>query len=184
MNFPDLINGCFEFLAGGFSFMNVWRLYKDKGVVSGVYWPAWVLFTAWGWWNCYYYPHLAQWYSFTGGLLIVVANTTWLAVLLWYAVKYRHGPKQNLAEPKSQLKEIPKENPPKDLTSIPLYEYLRVHDIYVALRYLNPPYIKWLANYCNNRIVTKLIDVLETENLYWAEIDEYNQNLTQLKFKF
>ena len=46
---------------------------------------ATAFFTGWGFWNLYYYPHLAQWASFTGGLLIVTGNAIWL----YYMWRYR-----------------------------------------------------------------------------------------------
>lgn len=83
MSAPDLINGAFEAL-GGFAILgHCWRLYKDKQV-RGASWFATVFFTAWGVWNLYYYPHLDQWLSFTGGLFIVAANTLWVGLMLYY----------------------------------------------------------------------------------------------------
>ena len=81
----DLLNGIFE--AGGavLVWKNVHQIIKDKQT-RGVYWPAWFFFSAWGWWNILYYASLDQWVSWTGGLVLVLANTTWV-VLAW---KYRH----------------------------------------------------------------------------------------------
>jgi len=84
MQLPDLINGIFEFgiaipLAKG-----VMMLRSDK-IVRGFYWPTIAWTTAWGLWNLYYYPHLDQWLSFVGGLLVVSVNLTWLAHVYWYA---------------------------------------------------------------------------------------------------
>lgn len=80
----DIINGCFEGFAGSFVCINCFRVYKDKKV-RGASKIAVAFFTAWGFWNLYYYPSLEQWWSFVGGLGIVVANAVWLA-LMW---KYR-----------------------------------------------------------------------------------------------
>lgn len=80
----DLMNGSFEFLAA-FASLNHSRVaYKHKKV-SGVSKLSVAFFTLWGLWNLYYYPHLGQWASFAGGIVIMLANTLWL-VLLW---KYR-----------------------------------------------------------------------------------------------
>jgi hypothetical protein len=83
VNLPDIINGCFEFLGGCLVWMNCQRLYRDKEV-KGVYLPATAIFGAWGLWNLFYYPHLGQWASFTGGVVLVLGNLTWVAMALHY----------------------------------------------------------------------------------------------------
>lgn len=80
---PDLVNGAFE-LVGGFALWgNVRRIMRDKAVkgVSPLYTA---FFLSWGYWNLYYYPSLDQWWSFWGGLNIVIANTTWLVLMIHY----------------------------------------------------------------------------------------------------
>lgn len=84
MNVPDLINALFELSAGFFLFNNVRILYKQKKV-RGISILSAIVFTAWGYWNLYYYPHLNQWLSFLGGILVVVANTAWI----YLAIRYR-----------------------------------------------------------------------------------------------
>jgi len=74
MHIPDLINGLFEVLGGFILLLDVGRIYKDR-VLRGVHWGPKVFFTAWGFWNVFYYPHLGQWISFAGGLFIVAVNT-------------------------------------------------------------------------------------------------------------
>lgn len=86
MNTPDLVNGIFEAVGGSFVCMNAWKLWKDR-VVRGVYWPATLVFTAWGLFNLYYYPHLGQWLSFTGGLVIVAGNAVWVTM----AIRWRNN---------------------------------------------------------------------------------------------
>lgn len=83
---PDAINGLFELLGGMWVWHNVVVLRRDK-MVRGVSWVVQALFTAWGWWNLYYYPHLGQWASFAGGVMMVVANSTWTVL----AVRYRRN---------------------------------------------------------------------------------------------
>ena len=80
---PDFVNGAFELVGSAMLWRNVWQLHKDK-LVKGVHWNATAFFTAWGYWNLYYYPHLDQWFSFAGGLSIVVANTVWLGQMMYY----------------------------------------------------------------------------------------------------
>lgn len=79
----DLLNGLFELIGGSMVFLNCRALYRDK-IVRGVNPGVTVLFTSWGLWNLYYYPHLDQWISFSGGLLIVGANALWLSMLWHY----------------------------------------------------------------------------------------------------
>jgi hypothetical protein len=83
MNAPDLINGALELLGGIFVLNHCLTLYQSKqsrGVskVSAAY------FSIWGLWNLFYYPHLEQWWSFSGGVLIVAANTLWVALMIRY----------------------------------------------------------------------------------------------------
>ena len=82
MTWQDLINGLFELFGGVMIFLNCRALYRDK-IVRGVNVGVTVFFTTWGIWNLYYYPHLDQWMSFVGGLLIVTANTLWIG-MSWY----------------------------------------------------------------------------------------------------
>lgn len=74
---PDMINGSFEFLAAFFLMFHIRRVFKDKEV-KGASIVATTFFTAWGFWNLFYYPHLGQWFSFYGGLAIVSMNFLWL----------------------------------------------------------------------------------------------------------
>ena len=82
----DLINAAFECLAG-FMVLNHCRvLLKDKAV-AGISILSTFFFSLWGVWNLYYYPSLGQWWSFFGGLFIVVANFLWVALLLKYKTR-------------------------------------------------------------------------------------------------
>jgi len=84
MQWQDLVNGMFESGSGLILIMNIVRLLKDKAI-RGVYiWPTFV-FTMWGYWNMYYYTHLAQPLSFYGGLIVASCNTIWIIL----AIKYR-----------------------------------------------------------------------------------------------
>jgi len=90
MKIPDFLNGSFEAIGGVIVFLNCWKLYKDKEV-KGVVWQLTIFFMAWGLWNLYYYPYLHQWLSFVGGLLMVIANTLWIAQVIWYL---KHPPER------------------------------------------------------------------------------------------
>ncbi len=82
---PDLINSLFELAGAILACMNIKTLLKDK-VVKGVYWPATAVFALWGYWNIYYYPTLNQPLSFYAGILLALANTTWVILAFRYNV--------------------------------------------------------------------------------------------------
>lgn len=79
----DLVNGLFEFGGAITSFINVRSIRRDKKVL-GIHWSTYLFFTSWGIWNLIYYPSLNQYFSFTGGVLIVVGNAIWLSHALYY----------------------------------------------------------------------------------------------------
>jgi hypothetical protein len=79
----DWINGAFELLGGVLCWMNARRLMRDKQV-RGVHWQVTAFFSAWGFWNLFYYPALHQWISFTGGLVLVLGNTCWVVMAIHY----------------------------------------------------------------------------------------------------
>lgn len=83
---PDLINGLFELAGSLLTWANVKRVYNDKGY-AGIYLPAVIFFWSWGAWNCFYYPHLGQWWSFAGGVSLVIANLAWVTLMLRYGRK-------------------------------------------------------------------------------------------------
>lgn len=92
---PDLINGLFEFSGGAFILNHCRLAIRDKAV-AGVSILSIVFFTFWGLWNLYYYPHLHQWLSFSGGIFIVTANTWWVMLLMYY--RSRPGAQRNCSE--------------------------------------------------------------------------------------
>jgi hypothetical protein len=81
---PDFLNGLFEALGGIMHWTSVLALARDKQVKGTNVWAT-VFFNAWGIWNLWYYPHLGQWWSAAGGLVIVSANSVWI----WLAWKYQ-----------------------------------------------------------------------------------------------
>lgn len=87
---PDFFNGLFEALGGAFILNHCRVLYQDK-LVKGVSVLSTTFFTAWGVWNLYYYPHLDQWWSFGGGLVIVAANALWISLMVYYKWRERAG---------------------------------------------------------------------------------------------
>lgn len=90
MTWQDIANGLFE-LGGAIGiWAHVVQMHKDK-LVRGIQWKATALFTAWGFWNLYYYPHLDQWASFLGGLTIVAGNVVWLGQTIYYLRRERNA---------------------------------------------------------------------------------------------
>jgi len=87
VTWADACNGAFE-LIGGLLILNHCRAVLRDKAVAGVSIFSTFIFTIWGVWNIYYYPSLGQWFSFSGGLVIVSANALWIALLL----KYRKPP--------------------------------------------------------------------------------------------
>lgn len=83
MSWPDLVNGLFELCGGLLLFRNCFVLHRDK-MVRGVSWSVTAFFAAWGYWNLFYYPHLDQWMSFAGGVVIVTANSIWVVMAIYY----------------------------------------------------------------------------------------------------
>ena len=86
----DLFNGMFEAGLSFFLWKGVLKLRVDKEVL-GFYWPTVAWTTAWGLWNLFYYPHLDQWFSFVGGLLVVSVNLTWLGHVWYYSRRKTNG---------------------------------------------------------------------------------------------
>lgn len=90
MTWADCVNGGYEFI-GGFLLLNHCRCILKHKAVAGVSILSVFIFNTWGFWNLFYYPHLGQWISFSGGLWITTTNTLYV-YLLW---KYRKGFKCN-----------------------------------------------------------------------------------------
>jgi len=88
VNHLDMINGTFEFIGAIVSWRNVYQIYKDK-FIAGVYWPATAFFGLWGLWNIFYYSGLNQTWSFCSGILLCLANLTWVSLYLYY--RFFHG---------------------------------------------------------------------------------------------
>ena len=83
MSWPDVVNGGCETI-GGLLILNHCRAVLRDKAVAGVSLVSVVLFTGWGFWNLFYYPSLNQWWSFTGGLIVVSANLLWACLLFRY----------------------------------------------------------------------------------------------------
>lgn len=84
---PDLINGAFEGMASLFILNHCRVLVIDKSV-RGVSVLSCAFFTLWGFWNLYFYPAVGQAWSFWGGVLVVLANTIYVLLLVYFAQFY------------------------------------------------------------------------------------------------
>lgn len=80
---PDIINGAFEMFCALFICLSILKLHRDKKV-RGISYAHMTFCTFWGFWNLYYYPHLRQYASFVGGVIIVIVNFTWLMQMIYY----------------------------------------------------------------------------------------------------
>ena len=82
----DILNGLFEIGGALLLLLHCRTLYRDKSV-KGMSVAPFVFFTAWGYWNLYYYPSVGCPWSFIGGLAVVAVNTIYLFMLWWYLRK-------------------------------------------------------------------------------------------------
>ena len=98
---PDLFNGLFELFGGFLYILNIRILLREK-VVHGISLVPTAFFTSWGFWNLFYYSNLDQWFSFAGGILLVLTNGFWL----YLALKYRHNTKPDTIIPNTEVKEV------------------------------------------------------------------------------
>lgn len=80
---PDMLNAIFEALGACLTVLNARAVYRAKGY-AGITLPAMLFFTAWGGWNCFYYPYLDQPWSFVAGAALFLANVAWLSLALCY----------------------------------------------------------------------------------------------------
>jgi hypothetical protein len=83
MSWPDLVNGSLELVGALLLMSNVVAIRESK-CLKGVRWYPVAFFSAWGFWNLFFYRHLDQWLSFIGACCMVLANTLWLAHVGYY----------------------------------------------------------------------------------------------------
>lgn len=79
----DIVNGLYETAGSIAIWFNVRKLYQDK-IVKGILWKPFIFWSSWSVWNCYYYPHLHQWFSFAGGASLCIANIVWTSMAAYY----------------------------------------------------------------------------------------------------
>lgn len=85
VNNVDLINSLFESGGAIVTWLNAYKLYKDKEI-KGVFWPIWIFFSLWGVWNLYYYPSVGHMLSFYAGIFLVTGNIIWVIQAMVYRV--------------------------------------------------------------------------------------------------
>lgn len=83
MSWPDAVNGAFELLGAPFVLVSLIKVIRN-GDSSGVSYLTLLFFSAWGYWNTFFYPHLGQWLSFIGGVSLALANTAWVIAVFYY----------------------------------------------------------------------------------------------------
>ena len=87
----DVTNSTFLLLGAALNWANVLRILQDKKVLGVSPWPV-TLFTLWGVWDCYFFPHLDQRLSMVASALVVIPNSVWLFLYWWYSERrLRHS---------------------------------------------------------------------------------------------
>lgn len=86
----DIGNAVFEAGSAVLLWLNVRRLCKDQSIAGVSLVPA-AWFSAWGFWNIFYYWHLGQRLSWLMGLFVCVANTTWVLLALYLRRRQREN---------------------------------------------------------------------------------------------
>lgn len=82
----DLANACFE--AGGSIFiLNHARVLFEQKLVRGVSLLSVFFFSCWGVFNIFYYNHLEQPFSWFAGIAVLLANTFYLSLIIYYRRK-------------------------------------------------------------------------------------------------
>ena len=84
----DILNGSFEIGATVSISFNCLRVRKDKAV-KGINAYATLYFSLWGMWNLFYYSHLDQWFSFLSGGTVVLINSYYVWLLIYYTRRER-----------------------------------------------------------------------------------------------
>ena len=83
MQINDLVNGLFESGGAFLTWINVYKICKDKET-KGVFYPVWIFMSLWGLWNLYYYPSVGHYISFYAGIVLVLGNIFWVILAFIY----------------------------------------------------------------------------------------------------
>ena len=79
----DLTNAFFEVIGFFLICVSVRDIRKSKGY-AGISLAQICFYCSWGLWNVVYYPKIGQTYSFFAGILVLIANATWVAHAIYY----------------------------------------------------------------------------------------------------
>lgn len=82
----DEVNGIFELLGAVMISLSCIKLAQDRRIAGLSFYHV-TYFTAWGWFNVFFYPSQGLFWSFIGGICVVVMNSLWLVGILYY--RYR-----------------------------------------------------------------------------------------------
>jgi len=88
MDYLDFINAGFELGGSIVAWSSVFKILRDKDV-KGIYWQGVLFFSAWGYWNIFYYPSLGQWLSGVAGMILAMGNSAWVILAIHYISKKR-----------------------------------------------------------------------------------------------
>ena len=80
---PDMINGGMQMI-GALLLANNCRLTIKHRAAKGVSMISTCLFSVWGAWSIYYYASLSQWYSVTGGAMMVAMDVVWIGLMMYF----------------------------------------------------------------------------------------------------
>ena len=79
----DIVNSFLKYISGFFIIPTIIELYNTENA-EGVSWIHVGFFSLWGVWNLYYFWNLDQKLSALANVFLILMNTTWLVMLLYY----------------------------------------------------------------------------------------------------
>jgi uncharacterized membrane protein YqaE (UPF0057 family) len=79
----DKVNGMFEAVGAILLLLNCRRLYIDKET-KGISFAPFAFYTAWGFWNLFFYPAVGAYWSMIGSIAVVAVNATFCGMVLYY----------------------------------------------------------------------------------------------------
>lgn len=83
---PDIANAVLVLIGAGFISFNC-RCVLVDGAVAGVRWFTAAFFATWSAWNLYYYAALTQPFSWWAGVVMLIADICWVALLVRHQEK-------------------------------------------------------------------------------------------------
>lgn len=79
----DIVTGIFELGAALMVWLNIPAIIRDKQVKGVSIWPT-LFFVLWSLWNLFLFPYLGLWFAFFATFPIIIGNTLWIALVLYY----------------------------------------------------------------------------------------------------